>query len=170
VILYLLRHAKSSWSDPGLADHDRPLSPRGERAALRMGAWLAGRPVLPSTVLCSTARRATETLERVLSELPDRPQLRITRRLYHADPEELLGQIRETDDAIGALLLVGHNPGIEEFALALAGSGDPRALRRIESKYPTAGLAEIHFDCRRWHEVDFGKGVLRDFRIPKDLV
>jgi phosphohistidine phosphatase len=169
VILYLLRHAKSSWPDPGLADHDRPLADRGRRAAPRMGAYLAAKAVLPSVVLCSSAKRAAETLDRVLRELPVRPTVHTARSLYLADPEELLDQIRETRDDAEALLLVGHNPGLEELALALVAKGDERARRRMESKFPTGALAEIHFDCARWHQVDFGRGELRDFRTPREL-
>lgn len=170
VILYLLRHAKSSWSDPALADHDRPLAERGRRAAPRIGAYLAAKAVPPSAVLCSSARRAVETLDCVLSELRERPAVQVDRGLYHATPDELLERIRETDDAVRALLLVGHNPGLEELAHALCGRGDAAAQRRLQSKFPTAALAEIHFDCEHWSEIEFGAGELCDFRTPKDAV
>jgi len=135
-----------------------------------VGAYLAQRDVPPSYVLCSSARRATETLDHVLAELSERPEVHTARDLYHAGPGELLDQIREVGDDVAALLLVGHNPGVEDLALALAGSGDGRARRRMQSKYPTAGLAEIHFDCDRWRQVEFRGGKLRGFRTPKDLV
>jgi phosphohistidine phosphatase len=169
MIIYLLRHAKSSWSDPGLADHDRPLARRGERAAPRLGAYLAAKRVPPSAVLCSSARRATETLDAVLALLREPPSVRITRACYHAGPTALIDEIRETADGFPALLLVGHNPGLEDLALAMAGGGDARALRRMESKFPTCALAEIHFPCDRWQVVDFGGGELVDFQTPKGL-
>ncbi len=169
MILYLLRHAKSSWSDPGLRDHDRPLAPRGERAATAMGDHLAAREVHPSLVLCSSARRAVETLERVLARLPRRPEVCVERGLYMADPAELLERVRRVDDGVPALMLVGHNPAMEELAARLPGGGDRDGLKRIGRKFPTAALAELHFPDVGCSAVAWGGGQLLSYCTPKDL-
>lgn len=167
--LYLLRHAKSAWSDSALRDHDRPLAPRGERAAAVVGAYLAGRDPAPDLVLCSSARRARDTLERVLRALPVRPEIRIAPEIYGAGPEGLLQTIAGVAPSIGTLLVVGHNPTMGDLAVALAGSGPPKALRALGGKFPTAALAELRFTCSGWEEIAPGRGDLVAYATPKRL-
>lgn len=134
--LYVLRHAKSSWAAPGLTDHERPLNARGERAAALVGAWLAQRGIAPDLVLCSTARRALQTLEGIRPWLPDAIAVSIEDDLYLAAPERWIERLRAVDDAVDTVLLVGHNPGLEELVQALADGGDADALRRLDQGSP----------------------------------
>ena len=172
-ILHLLRHAKSSWDDPDQDDHDRPLAPRGARAARLMGRHLRARGFRPASILCSTARRAVDTLGIVLSQLdeaaPSVPPVLYERGLYLAGDRILLERLRRMDDAAGDVLLVGHNPDIQNLALALAGHGDREVLARIAAKYPTAGFATLTFDAAHWRDVAPGQGTLVEFVVPKNL-
>src|ERR1700743_930112 len=108
--LYLLLHAKSSWSDKGADDHDRPLNARGEDAARRMGAYLREAGLTPDLILSSTSRRTRETVDGILPFLPDKTAARFTRALYLASPEAMLSTLREEGDEAGTVMLVGHNP------------------------------------------------------------
>jgi phosphohistidine phosphatase len=167
--LYLLRHAKSSWNEPGAGDHDRPLNERGRRAATRMGGHLARARPSPDLVLCSTARRARETWERVERELPSPPPVRIEAGLYLAAPSEMLALLRRSADAETCVLLVGHNPGMADLAAGLSGSGDAAALERLGRKLPTGGLVELRFETPSWNELAAGSGHLVSLTVPKDL-
>ena len=168
--LLLLRHAKSSWDDSGIADHERPLAPRGERAAAAVAAYLAQRGAAPDLVLCSTAVRARQTLERMLAALPGRPEVRTTRELYLAEPERILGLVQGVDDGAAGLLVVGHNPGLGELAASLAGTGDAKPLARLRERFPTFAVAVLEFDVASWRDVAPGGGRLAGFATPKDLV
>lgn len=163
--VYLLRHAKSDWTDPHLADFDRPLSGRGRRDAARIGACLARREAPPGLVLCSSARRAAETWEIVGRDLGPPPRVALRGDLYLAAPEDLLAAVQGADAAASALILVGHNPGIHALALSLAAA----PAGRLEEKYPTGGLAEFVFPADRWADVAAGAGALRGFVVPRDL-
>jgi phosphohistidine phosphatase len=164
--LFLLRHAKSSWDDPGLADHDRPLAPRGRRAAKAMGDHLRRRRITPEVVLCSSARRAQETLEGIAPLVGDAAAVLIEPELYPASAGDLLERLRRLPDTTDSALLVGHNPAIQDLALTLAGVGPTRAA--IERKYPTAGLATLGFEGS-WSELAAGMADLVDFVTPKKL-
>jgi phosphohistidine phosphatase len=130
--LYLLRHAKSSWDDESLADHDRPLSGRGRRAADAIGRHLRDEGIAPELVLCSSAARTRETLARIGLEGE------AERGLYGASATELLARLRELPPGIESVMLIGHNPGMHDLALLLTGEpGD---------KYPTGALATIELD------------------------
>jgi phosphohistidine phosphatase len=164
--LFLLRHAKSSWDDPGLTDHDRPLAPRGRRAAKAIAEHLCAEGLAPDLVLCSSSVRTRETLERIAAALGDEVRVDIERELYAASADRLLERLRAVDDGVGSVMLVGHNPGIEQLAFRLAGDGEKLAdLRR---KYPTAALATLEFDGR-WSELEPGAARLADFVKPKQL-
>src|SRR5262245_58948257 len=120
--LYLLRHAKSSWKDPDLADHDRPLARRGRRASGAIAAYLRERDIEPELVLCSSARRTRETLER-LEPVLGSPAVRIEPELYAAGASALLERLRRVPDAVGSVMLIGHNPGMEDLAIDVARPG-----------------------------------------------
>lgn len=167
--VYLLRHAKSSWDDPTLTDHDRPLAPRGRKAAPRMGAYLRHDGLIPGLVLCSTALRARQTWALVAPSLPPGIRVEFRKELYDADAGNFLDILRHCPDDAETVMLIGHNPALEDCAARLAGGGDPAALKRMASKYPTAALAEIAFDAKRWRDVEAGTGRLVDFVRPKDL-
>ena len=168
--LYLLRHAKSHWGDPGLDDHDRPLDPRGERAVAVMGVHFAQQGYQPSLVLCSSARRTRETLDSLLPHLPVHPELLIEQRIYLASGGQLLARVQEIDDGQSQLLLIGHNPGIANLARTLAGSGARAPLRHLAARFPTAALAVCEFDLERWRDLAPESGRLLAYTTPKDLV
>ncbi len=162
--IYLLRHAKSSWDDPALPDHDRPLAPRGRKAAARMAAHLGGSDVRPALVLCSSARRARETVERMRSGLSG-ASIEIESGLYEADARSLLERLRTVPPDVGSVMLVGHNPGLQELASALAGAGD---RGRLDEKFPTAALASLRYDGS-WAELAPGSCELVGLVVPREL-
>jgi phosphohistidine phosphatase len=160
--LYLLRHAKSSWKDTTLADHDRPLAGRGRRAAAAVAEHMAQHQIVPELVLCSTALRTRETYER-LQAAP----VRYERRIYAAGADDLLELLRTLPYDVGTVLLIGHNPGIEDLALQLA---RPSAERdRLQAKFPTAALATLELSGLRWSELERGCASLIAFVRPSDL-
>ncbi len=142
--LLLLRHAKSSWANDKLADFDRPLNDRGRADAPRMGKLLASLDLTPDLIVTSAARRARATAERVARAAGYGGELRLTEELYLADPETYLDLARETDDAVARLMLVGHNPGIEELVGQLAGR---------EERMSTAALACFRLPIVHWREL-----------------
>lgn len=167
--LILMRHAKSAWDAGQIADHDRALSSRGRETAPLIGAWMVEQKLKPDMVLCSTARRVTETLALLRPILPDKVDVKEKEALYMALPREILAVISKVKDKVDTLLVLGHNPGIGSLAHWLAGQGDKRALERMRDKFPTAGIAVIDFDIIAWRELDGEQGTLRQFMTPKDL-
>ena len=170
--LLLLRHAKSDWSGkPG--DHERPLAPRGRKNAPQIGAYMRDKAYNPALVLCSTALRAKQTLELVLPFFESEPEMRFERALYLAEWPLLMAEIKDVTATSTPLLLVGHNPGLEQLAIALALQPHTAAERdrteKLASKFPTAALAVFDFDVSEWPEIRPGKGRLVDFVRPKDL-
>jgi phosphohistidine phosphatase len=164
--LLLLRHAKSSWSDPTARDHERPLNDRGRRAAPLVGDYLRREDLVPDLVLCSSARRTCETLARL--ELPDTTAIVVDRDLYLAHPETVIDLVRGATDSVATLMVVGHNPTTHELALDLAGGGDPDALVAMGQKFPTAALAVLTVDGS-WASLDHGTATLDRFVTPHDL-
>jgi phosphohistidine phosphatase len=164
--LLLLRHAKSSWGESGLADHDRPLAPRGRRAAKLIAEHLRRERVVPALVLCSSARRTRETLERIAPALGEHVRVQIERELYAAPEHGLLERVRAVEDGVESVMLIGHNPGVEQLALRLAASG--ASLAAVRRKYPTGALATLEF-AGRWRELGPGSAELTDFVTPKQL-
>jgi phosphohistidine phosphatase len=163
--VYLLRHAKSSWKS-GLADHERPLARRGRRAAKAICAYLREQGIEPELVLCSTARRARETLERIEPALGT-ASVRVEQQLYGASKDALLDRLRGIPDAVGSVMLIGHNPELQLLALELA---KPVAeLRELEAKYPTAALVTLAFPAPSWHMLDSGTGEFVGLVRPRDL-
>jgi len=166
--LLLLRHAKSSWDNPGGRDFDRPLAPRGRRTAPLIGGHLRDRQLLPDLVLCSTARRARETYDLVVPAVGG-STIQFEQALYLATPATLLRLVQATPATVERLLVVGHNPGLQQFAGLLAGSGDGAARERLQAKFPTAALAIITFPGAGWAEIAPGAGQLESFVVPRDL-
>ncbi|MGQ7792635.1 SixA phosphatase family protein [Faunimonas sp. B44] len=164
----LLRHAKSDRPS-GTADIDRPLSERGRRDAAAIGRVMAERGLQPETVICSPSARTRETLDLVLPRLAPVDDVRFVNELYEADEATLLALVKLEGKEAGALLVIGHNPSIEQAALALAGSSGPDADRdAMAGKYPTAALAVLDFDGP-WSDLRPGAAVLRAFIRPRDL-
>ena len=157
--LVLVRHAKSAWDAPGLADHERPLAKRGLRDAPEMGRRLAERGLQLDVIRSSTAVRARTTAELIADALglaADR--LDLDERLYGASPEEILGVVREFDDAVGTAMVVAHDPGMSDLAFALSGT--------IEHM-PTCAVAEFRFDVASWPEVVESEPVETRFDTPR---
>lgn len=167
--LWLLRHAKSAWDDPGLDDFARPLSPRGRKACRQIGRHMAERGIRPDLVLCSPATRTRQTWERLEKRLGDGGKIRFEPSLYLADPGALLALVRAAPTACRELLLIGHNPGLEELARRLAGSAAGDSLSRLTGKYPTGALAEVTFPARTWAQVAPDSGFLASFVTPSQL-
>jgi phosphohistidine phosphatase len=166
--LYALRHAKSSWDDPGLTDHDRPLAPRGEQSVKRLRSYVDHHKIVADVVLCSSARRTIDTLDGIRRSLPAGVDVRIEGRLYGAPAERLLRAIRELDDAVGGVLVIAHNPGLEDLVDQLVGDGDAALRARVTEKFPTGALASMSFDGR-WSELGPGSVRLDDFVVPREL-
>jgi phosphohistidine phosphatase len=165
--LYLLRHAKSSWADPTLPDFERPLSPRGRRAAKRIAKHLLRAGIQPELVLCSPATRARETLELIQPASGDSSTVELDDALYGASADDLLQRIRTVDDAVPSLMVIGHNPGLQELALLLASGG--AELQRLEAKFPTAALATLTFETSAWSRVTPAGAALAAYVVPKHL-
>jgi phosphohistidine phosphatase len=165
--LWLLRHAKSSWEDPGLDDRERPLARRGVRAAALMRTYLEAEGIRPDLVLCSTALRTRETLAAVLSALGAEVVVRTEPSLYSFDAHQVLEVLRGVDRGTGSILLVGHNPAMQDLALSLASRGE--RLAELAAKFPTAALAEIRFATGTWSDLDEGSGELTRFVTPREL-
>lgn len=160
--LILTRHAKSDWDDPSLPDHDRPLNGRGCRSARALGDWLASRGYDPEEVLCSTARRTVETWEKVAEAVFEtRPALRLEKALYHASPDAMLQILRTA--TMPTVMMIGHNPGIAEFA-AMLPARPP--LTPEFRRFPTAATLVVDFHADSWAEVRPGQGSTLDFARP----
>jgi phosphohistidine phosphatase len=170
--LMLLRHAKTEHDAPSGRDHDRRLDERGRLDAAAIGTWIARHPPLPDAVLVSTAMRARQTWDIAREAMKDAPQPHVEwlDEIYGAEPAQLLQTIRmaEVHDP-ARLMLVGHNPGMHELALMLAGGGDKAALKSLEGNLPTAGLVTLDFAIDNWGEVAFRRGELVGFTSPKLL-
>jgi len=163
----LLRHAKSD-RPPGVADLDRPLNPRGRRTAPLMARYLVAENLRPDHVAVSPARRTRETWEPVHAALGG-PDATLVPDIYEAPEAALLAVIRATPADARCLLMVGHNPGFQNVALDLVGSG-PRAARgRLAAGFPTGALAVIDFDDAAWSAIGPGRGSLERFVAPRDL-
>jgi phosphohistidine phosphatase len=163
--LLLLRHAKSDWGDVALADRDRPLAGRGRRAASRIGAHLKVEGLGPDLVLCSSARRTQETLGRL--GLGD-AETSVEDDLYGAPGDALLARIRGLPETVGTALLIGHNPGVQDLAIALAGPDLGEPAVRLREKFPTAALAVFEVQGG-WSEFAPGRARLTSFVVPREL-
>lgn len=158
--LFLLRHAKSSWDEPSPGDHDRPLAPRGRKAAKRIGAHVRREQIRVALVLCSSARRTRETLDLVASA----GEVRIERELYGATAADLLERLRRVPDDVDAVMLIGHEPAIRDLAVRLIG-GESELTDR---KFPTAALATLTF-TGPWSALAPDHAELAAFVRPREL-
>jgi phosphohistidine phosphatase len=157
--LWLLRHLKSSWDEPGLDDHERPLAARGRKAGKRVRHWVAEHEVRPDLVLCSTAVRARTTLDLVAPAL-GAPVIELEDGLYHAWEDDLLERLRGLAADVEGVLLIGHNPGLHELAALLAPPGPVT--------FPTGALAELLVDGD-WSELQPGGAELSRLVVPREL-
>ena len=166
--LFLMRHAKSSWDNPGLRDFDRPLNKQGRKAAVKMGRFMKDEELVPEIVCSSPAARTRETVEHWQSAAGYQPELLYVDGLYGAGLGQLFRVIRQTDEVHRRLMLVGHNPGLHELAIALIETtGDKNTT--LFQKFPTATLAVFDLPLNRWSDIAPGNGRLRSFIRPKAL-
>jgi phosphohistidine phosphatase len=164
--LHLLRHAKSSWDDETLTDHERPLSPRGIRDAKRIAKHLGTLGAPPDVVLCSSAVRTRQTLDLVKSSLGE-AAVHVEEGLYGASAEALLERLHAIPDSAHSALVIGHNPGLEQLVLLLAAPGPLRA--EVTTKFPTSALATLALGDRTWSSVSQGDAELVGYTTPKQL-
>lgn len=162
--LILMRHAKSSWADPGQRDLDRPLNKRGRKSAGLVGEWLKERGYLPAHALVSSARRTQETWAGVVAAAGAAPTTYLP-DLYHAAAESMLALLQAAPD-VERLLMLGHQPGIGTFAARLV---SPTPAGEAFAKYPTGATAVVAFDVDTWQAVGWGSGRLLDFVVPREL-
>lgn len=160
--LYLLRHAKSSWSDPSLADEERPLTPRGRKAATKLAKELRRREIRPTLVLCSSSRRTRETLALIGSSLGD-PTIEVEEELYGAGSEGLLTRVRRVSDSVRSVLVLGHNPALHDLAFRLAPGSGP-----LLGKFPTGALAAFELDVPSWSELGQREARLVAYIVPRE--
>jgi phosphohistidine phosphatase len=168
--LFVLRHAKSSWDDPGLEDHERPLAPRGRHAVKLLGEHLREQGIHPVQILCSSSRRTRETLDGVD---PDGERI-IEQALYDASCGDVIERLRRVPDETESVMIVGHNPAMQMLVLRLTGAnGDGYAtvdgeLAEVQRKFPTGALATLLIDCA-WSELTPGCARLAEFVRPRAL-
>ena len=163
--LILTRHAKSSWDDPMTPDHDRPLNERGKAAAADLGQWLASRGYVPDKVLCSDAVRTRATFSGIAPALPGTPVLELKPALYHAGPDVMLAVLQNAK--ADCVMLIGHNPGIAEFAERLVAHAPVSA---DFARYPTGATLVADFVIDDWADLAWGTGVVDDFIVPREMV
>ena len=167
--LYLLRHAKSSWKDTSLEDFDRPLNKRGRQAAKAMAGYFIDRGVRPATILCSSATRTRETLERMQKKLGPNIPVRFEKGIYLASANTMLRRLRRLDDGLASAMIVGHNPGMERLALMLAGDDGGAERSAVAEKYPTGALCVLDLDIAHWRDAAPGCAHIAAFVRPRDL-
>jgi phosphohistidine phosphatase len=171
--LLLLRHAKTVPAGPGSDDHERELMPRGRDDTPKMGRYIEKCGYTPDLIVASTSRRTVETVELVTEVFPGTQRIDYMEALYLAEPDVILSIIRLSSDKLKSLMVVGHNPGLEQIATVLAREPVKRKEKDrfdlIEEKFPTAALAVLDFDVARWRDIAPGQGALKDFVRPRDL-
>lgn len=165
--LHLLRHAKSSWKED-VEDHERPLSRRGRDAARRFGRQLPTLTGAFDLVLCSSALRTRETLDLVLAEFSPRPRSMIEDELYLANREKLIDRLRRLGEEEGNVLLIGHNPGLHELAIALAEKSSANFRVLAAGKFPTAAYVSFRVPSR-WSVLGYSRNELIDYVTPASL-
>jgi len=164
--LFLLRHAKAE-ADDGSGDHERPLSGRGRRDAPAMGREITRRGYRPELILCSTSRRTAETLDLAMPFLTPPPPTRLEPSLYHAEARQILSRAAAVEASFASVMFVGHNPGLEELALQLAGDG--KVARRIAEKFPTCSFAAFESTAASWQDAAKGPWNVIAFLRPAEL-
>jgi len=167
--LLLLRHAKAERLQPGGRDHDRVLTERGRADALALGAYLVRHAFLPDRVVASPSARTRETWDQVAAAFEDAPQATFEPRIYEATPQAILAVIKETGPEVGTLLLIGHNPGLQELAVSLIAAGDVDTRQRLKEDFPTTALAAVNFAVEDWSRLHRQAGRLEHFVTPASL-
>jgi phosphohistidine phosphatase len=167
--LLLLRHAKAERVQSGEKDHERVLTDRGRADSARLGTYLARHKLVPDLALVSTSARTRETWALVAKAFKKAPPAHYDERVYESSPQAILKVISETGPNVATLLVVGHNPSVQELATELVASGDVDARRRLKEEFPTAAVAVITFAVEDWGGVHAHGGRLEHFVGPKWL-
>jgi phosphohistidine phosphatase len=167
--LLLLRHAKAERSQPGGRDHDRILAKRGRSDAVAVGGYLVRHKLVPDLALVSTSARTRETWELIAKAFDKTPKAEFDGRIYEAAPEAILNSIREAGAAGRTLVVVGHNPGMQQLAAMLIASGDVEARQRLLEEFPTSAFAVIGFAAESWDSLHPMGGRLEHFVTPNML-
>jgi len=168
LVLTLLRHAKSSWADDSMADFDRPLNDRGRKAAAMMGAYMRDAGLTFDRILASPARRVVDTLEGLEAGGWLGPSVTYEPRLYETTADHMIDLLRKIEAGVERLLIVGHNPALQQLALRLT-TGQDGKREQLAEKFPAGALAEIHLAAATWRAVDSGGGELVRFIRPREL-
>ena len=167
--LLLLRHAKAERSRPGERDHDRRLTDRGSGDAQRIGAYMARHGLVPDQVIVSPSARTRETWSLAAAAMSGQPNTVFEQRVYEASPPALLQVIKQTDPRVRTLLMIGHNPALQELAVQLVATGDVDTRQRLQEDFPTSGLAVIDFALDSWDKVHPQAGRLEHFIEPGSI-
>ncbi|MEO0822138.1 MAG: histidine phosphatase family protein [Pseudomonadota bacterium] len=165
----LLRHAKSSWMDSELDDHDRPLNRRGKRAAPVTALWIKRNGYLPDRVVCSTSRRTRQTVKRMRAAVPDLPEPVLEPGLYLAAPQSIVELVSTQPEASERVMLVGHQPGLSACARALVNGSVRPGCHRAFEHFPTAAAAVLQLPVDRWSDVTLHTAEFVDFAMPREL-
>jgi phosphohistidine phosphatase len=165
--LHLLRHAKSSWKDPGLDDHDRPLSKRGRETARAIAAYLRQAKIVPDLVICSTAVRARQTLDPIAKAIKQ-PKVILEREIYEVAQEKIWKHLWKLPESADCVLLIGHNPGLHDLALALADADLGELVPPRGGKFPTGAMASFRFDGA-WKALRPHSAMLFSYTTPKAM-
>ena len=164
--IHVLRHAKSSWDDPALADHERPLAPRGVKAAARVADWIRENDIRPELVLCSSAVRARETLAHMEDALGS-PRIVVADSLYAASTDTLLHRLGRVPVEVRDVMIVAHNPGLEDLCLLLARPSPEKD--QVAEKLPTGALVTLETDAS-WADLAPGRATIVHLVVPRELV
>jgi len=170
--LFLLRHAKSARDDPFLDDFDRPLNKRGQRAARAMAEWLAARNLHPDLVLCSAALRTRETLAAVRPALGATTEVQVDKNLYLADEQTILDILATLDERAqppAQVMVIAHNPGLEDLALRLVPPAEAETRKRIATKFPTCAFVDLSFAVEDWADIGPARASLNAYLAPNDI-
>lgn len=167
--LLLWRHAKASPGDPRQEDADRELAPRGHEAARAIAEARAASLTAVSLVLCSTALRTRQTFEALQPHFATEPALRFEPGLYLADPLDLLERVARVEEDHASILMIGHNPGMEELVRLLVSEGSEEEIERYRAGFKTGALAELSLRIDHWREAGAGCATLDAFTRPRDL-
>ncbi len=167
--LSLLRHAKSDWQDPTTRDFDRPLNDKGKRVARAMGHWVAAQKIRFDHIIASPALRVQETIEYFIEGYGKRFDIDWERKIYLASSATILDVVRESDDDYAHILVVGHNPGIEDIIFDLVPDNGSKLRDMVEKKYPTGAFSKLHLDCNHWTELSNNPAQFETFMPPRNI-
>ncbi len=167
--LYLMRHAKSDWSANGTSDHGRTLSPRGQEAAARIVLYCRQENIAPQHILCSSSARTHQTLDLINGKAFPKVEESLSDDLYLAEVRQLVAIIKQQADSYDSVMIIGHNPGLHELALQMAGNKKSFDVQNLQGSLPSGSLLALSFDIASWSDFGAIKGELLRFIKPKEL-